>query len=69
MHDVALQRHQSERVPPAPHDFDARVEVFGNHGSSEQVFHNAAVLLVKLDQFAGPRPRSPAWPAPAAPAG
>ena len=47
------RKEESEKRLSNMRDNLSRVEVFRDDGSAEQIFHDAAVLLVKLDQLAG----------------
>ena len=53
MHDVALQRHQPERIAPGALYADAGFEVFRHHRAAKEVVDHAAVFPVKADQLRG----------------
>ena len=53
VHDVALERHQTERIAPGALYADAGFEVFRHHRAAEEVVDHAAILFVKADQLRG----------------
>ena len=50
--DLAVERHDAERVRKLTRDRDAAVEVFDHDRAAEQVFENAVIFAVVFHQLA-----------------
>ena len=53
VHDVALERHQTEGVASGALYADTGFEVFRHHRAPKEIVDDAAILFVKADQFRG----------------